>query len=691
MKIVQLLPELNEGGVERGTMELSRELLKRGYESVVISAGGKLQEQIERDGGIHITFDLCSKNIFSAPLRMIKLRKILKSLEPDIIHARSRVPAWLAYIANKKLHIPFVTTVHGFNSVSPYSEVMTKGDRVICVSGAIKSYIEKHYQVADEKITVIPRGIDLEKFNPKNIDTEFIRLFTEEYALNDKFIVTAVGRITQLKDLETFIRAIALLKQSHANVVGLIVGGVREDKEDYFHSLEVLVNELGLGDNIIFTGSQSKVAEIYTLSDVVVSSSKKPESFGRSVAEALALGTPVAATDHGGVLDIIVEGENGFFYPVGDSDLLANCIDRCSHLEFDGYRYICEHFSLDQMVDKTLKLYEGVLRIKVLQFIASKGWGGAEKSFVELCNTLPQSIQIEVVLFKENQIEERLNPHIKIYRLSSHSSRYNPFLYLEFLKLIKKNRPDIIHTHSAKASEIIYNLNKLVSVKQVATKRNPRERNIFNKIDYVTAVSKNVARSIDNDNVALIYNGLIQEATMPEQNLNSIFTLVAVGRLDRIKGFDILIREVAKLNFPFHLNIVGDGVERENLDELIIDLGLSEKVSLLGYREDIPSLIAKANLVIISSHSEGFGRVVIETLLYGKLIISTKVGISMEILPEELLINDFEIAQKIDAIFNNEQHYNTLFIQLKKERTKEFLLKNTIQKYMEVYKGVLNR
>jgi len=363
MRIVQLLPELNEGGVERGTMELSRELVKLGHESIVISAGGKLQEQIEQDGGKHITFDLCSKNPFTAPSRIIKLRKLLKELQPDILHARSRVPAWLTYLANKKSGIPFVTTVHGFNSVSAYSKIMSMGDKVICVSGAIKSYIQEHYQTEEEKITVIPRGIDLEKFNPENLDKEFIEDFKKKYSLDNKHIITTVGRITQLKDHQTFIYAIALLKKEDPKIAGLIVGGVREDKQEYFHSLEVLVKELGLEENIIFTGSQSKVAEIYALSDVVVSSSKKPESFGRSVAEALALNTPVVATDHGGVLDIIVEGENGFFYSVGESEVLVKQILKSRELKFDGYNYIANNFSLKNMVEKTIEAYEGLLKI----------------------------------------------------------------------------------------------------------------------------------------------------------------------------------------------------------------------------------------------------------------------------------------------------------------------------------------
>jgi glycosyltransferase involved in cell wall biosynthesis len=361
VKIVQILPELNEGGVERGTVELSRELVKRNHESIVISAGGDFVESIESDGGRHIYLDVCSKNPLTALFRMIKLRRLLTELQPDIIHARSRVPAWLAYWANRSLHLPFVTTVHGFNSVSPYSEIMTKGDRVICVSSAIKHYIMEHYGTDEEKIRVIPRGIDLEKFNPDNLDQMFIDTFKQKYVLEDKFVVTTVGRITQLKDLETFIEAVAILKNAMPDIRALIVGGVREDKQDYFESLKILVKRLNVEEEIIFTGSQKHVAEIYSLSNVVVSSSKKPESFGRSVAEAIALNTPVVATAHGGVLDIIEEGKNGWFYPVGDADRLAEVIEKAKNMQFDGYGYISSRFSLTQMVDKTLEVYKDVL------------------------------------------------------------------------------------------------------------------------------------------------------------------------------------------------------------------------------------------------------------------------------------------------------------------------------------------
>ncbi len=360
MKIVQILPELNEGGVERGTVELARELVKIGFDSVVISRGGKLVKWLEEDGSLHVKLDVCSKNPFTVFSRVLALKKVLKKLEPDIVHVRSRVPAWLTYFANKELKIPLVSTVHGFNSVNFYSKIMTKADRVICVSRAIKEYIQKNYNTDANKITIIPRGIDLLKFNLENLDKNFIKEFKKRFDLDEKFVVSSVGRITQLKDLETFIKALAIIQQQIPNVAGLIVGGVREDKRKYFNSLKILAKALHV--EIIFAGSTPKVSEIYALSNAVVSTSKKPESFGRSVAEAIALNTPVIATNHGGVLDIIQNNINGYFALPGNEKDFADKIMLSKGLKFDGFNYIKENFSLKQMVEKTINIYESLER-----------------------------------------------------------------------------------------------------------------------------------------------------------------------------------------------------------------------------------------------------------------------------------------------------------------------------------------
>lgn len=358
MKIVQILPELNEGGVEYDVLELNRELSKRGYESLIISNGGKLVSQIVSDGGEHMQIDVCSKNPLTAFFRMLKLKKILRDMHPDIVHVRSRVPAWLVYFANKSLQLKVVSTVHGFNSVNIYSSIMIKADKVICVSGSVKAYIQKHYKIDNEMIEVFSGGIDTKRFDPKKIDETFVKEFKHRYSLHDKFIVSSVGRVTQLKDYATFIRAIHILKKESIDIVGLVVGGVREDKNEYYKSLVNLIEELDMADNIIFTGSQTKMPEIYHCSDVVVSSSKKPESFGRSVGEAIAVNTPVVATNHGGVKDIIIEGQYGYFFEVGDYGELAHKIMLAKDLKVNGFKYIDKHFSLEMAVDKMICEYK---------------------------------------------------------------------------------------------------------------------------------------------------------------------------------------------------------------------------------------------------------------------------------------------------------------------------------------------
>jgi len=361
LRVAQLIPELNEGGVERGVVELNRELVSRGIDSVIVSGGGALVPQIVADGGQHYALDVAGKNPLTAPMRVLQLRRLLKRLAPDILHARSRVPAWLTWFANRPLALPFVTTVHGFNSVNPYSRIMTRGDRVICVSNAIKSYVQSHYGVPDETCVVIPRGVDFDTFNPENLDRPFMADFANKFELAGKFVVTSVGRITQLKDFETLIDALILAKKHLPQLIGLIVGGVRKDKQDYFTRLQQRINAGNASDFIYFTGSQDKVAEIYASSHVIVSSSKKPESFGRSAAEALAMNVPVVATNHGGILDIVIPGETGLLFPAGDAEALEKAILGCRTIATSELRqFVLQRFSLVNMVESTLAVYRSL-------------------------------------------------------------------------------------------------------------------------------------------------------------------------------------------------------------------------------------------------------------------------------------------------------------------------------------------
>lgn len=364
MHIVQILPALNEGGVERGTVELSREFVRRGVASTVISSGGRLVEALERDGGRHIALDVKSKNLLTLPARVFALRQVLRQVKPDLVHYRSRVPGWLFAFANRTLRVPFVSTVHGFNSVSRYSKIMTAGQRVICPSTSVVDYIRTHYHTPQDKIRLIPRGIDPQQFDPGRLDPAFLAEFRKKHGLEGRFVVLGVGRITQLKGYEVLIQATALARARIPQIKTVIVGGAEAARAEYERELHRLVEAQGLQEHVVFAGSQRQLAEIYTCGNVMVSSNRtKPEAFGRSMAEALAMGCPVIATRFGGALDIVKEGFNGWLAEPGDAAGLADRLVLASQAAFAGLREdALARFSLDSMVARTLDVYNEVLR-----------------------------------------------------------------------------------------------------------------------------------------------------------------------------------------------------------------------------------------------------------------------------------------------------------------------------------------
>jgi len=323
--------------------------------------------------------------------------------------------------------------------------------------------------------------------------------------------------------------------------------------------------------------------------------------------------------------------------------------------------------------------------MRVVQFLGSKGWGGLENVFISMCNELSKSIDIDVVIFKQNKLEKYFDQNVRVYLLNSNPNRFNPLLYIELYRLLKKLHPDIVHTHGAKSTLIFYYLNKVLNILHIATKHNSRKGNIFNKLQNVIAVSKSVKESILHDNVDVIYNAIEPEKISPIAK-NEIFTILGIGRLDKVKGFDILIQECAKLNFTFQLQIVGEGEERDSLEAEIKKMRLDNKINLLGFRKDIPQLMQRADVVVISSHNEGFSLVAIEALFYANVLVSTKVGGSLEILDKKFLIDNFEIAEKIDHVYFNYKEYEDEFLILKNKHKDRFLLAHMANEIISVYK-----
>ncbi len=363
MKIIQIIPRLNEGGVERGTVESSRIYVQQDHQNCVISAGGKLVETLTQQGSQHIQIDVATKNPFTFFSRAWRLRKALKAIQPDVVHIRSRVPGWLFKFANRTLHIPAVATLHGLNSVSRYSQIMVDFDRVICVSQQGVDYIRQNYQIPLEKIRLIPRGVDPTTFDPETLDRGFQKDFSDRYQLAGKVVLTMVGRISALKGCEVLIKAAAQLPKT-IDWVMLIVGGPQKGQETYVQSLHDLVSQLNLQSRIHFTGSQRAVPEIYDLSTIVFScNTHKPEAFGRSVAEAISMNRPVIAAAHGGVLDIIQPGKTGILVPPSDEHALCQAIQHALTIPWTGLRQtILDRFVLSKMAGETLACYQEIIK-----------------------------------------------------------------------------------------------------------------------------------------------------------------------------------------------------------------------------------------------------------------------------------------------------------------------------------------
>jgi len=326
--------------------------------------------------------------------------------------------------------------------------------------------------------------------------------------------------------------------------------------------------------------------------------------------------------------------------------------------------------------------------LKVCHFISSTGMGRGE-AYIDLVNELCNYMNIYLIIPKDSKYIERINSKIKVYTYKSYDSRLSPKLYFELYNILNRIKPDIVHTHFSKSSQIFYILNKLFNIPHVATKHNSRKGKIFNKLDNIIAVSKGVANTIDNKNVKVIYNG-INPITINQKENKNLFTICAVGRLDKIKGFDILIKECRSLNFDFRLNIIGDGEERSNLENLILEYKLENKISLLGFQQNIPQIMADSNVVIMSSHSEGFSLVMVESLFYSNLFISTKVSGATEILDENFLINDFNISDKIIDIYNNYDQYEKKWNNLKVKINNKFIIKNISKEYINYYSNLLD-
>lgn len=366
LTVLQLVPALESGGVERGTVEIAQALVERGHRALVISAGGRQVPALQAAGAEHFAWPIGEKRLGS--LRLVgRLARFCREQQVDIVHARSRIPAWIAWLAWRGMdpltRPRFVTTVHGLYSVSRYSRIMTRGEQVIAVSNTVRDYILREYpETPPSRIEVIHRGVEGRDYpHGWKPDADWQASFFAQFPqLRGTRLLTLPGRITRLKGHEDFALIVARLRREGLPVHGLIVGGATASKQRYLQKLRARIRSLGLEDALSFAGQRDDLKNILAISDLVLSLSTQPESFGRTTLEALRLGVPVAGYDHGGVGEILGAVYPEGRLPLGDIDEASRRI--AALLQHPRPVPDGDFFPRQTMLDRTVDLYERLAR-----------------------------------------------------------------------------------------------------------------------------------------------------------------------------------------------------------------------------------------------------------------------------------------------------------------------------------------
>lgn len=370
LTVMQLLPELNSGGIERGTLELGRYLVHHGHTSIVVSGGGRLVAQLEQEGSRHLQMAIGSKSPLALG-HIWPLRQEMKKRRVHILHLRSRMPAWIGYLALQSLPRKYrpllVTTFHGFYSINSYSAIMTKGDGVIAISKDIQQHIAENYN-REKDVRLIFRGVDIESFDHTKVSRHRLDKLSQAWNIDTgRPLLMLPGRLTRWKGQEIFLRSLLLVKNT--NFQAVIVGDT-EDNPSYTSELRNFIEQNNLADRVRLVGHCHDMPAAFLLADIVLStSSSQPEAFGRTTIEAMAMGKPVIATAHGGSLETVVPGLTGWLVQPADPDELARAIEEALAMKQEqlkesgenGRHRVAAHFTAEAMCEQTLAFYYELL------------------------------------------------------------------------------------------------------------------------------------------------------------------------------------------------------------------------------------------------------------------------------------------------------------------------------------------
>ncbi len=370
--ILQIVPRLDIGGAERGTVDIARAVVQAGGTAIVVSEGGALETELLRAKARHIVLPVASKSPFTIQRNIGRLVDLIRAEDVDLVHVRSRAPAWSALPAARRTGRPFVTTFHapynaGGSLKRRYNGIMARGDRVIAISDFIARHVRETYGVGEDRLRRIHRGVDIVGLDPSAVSSERVASLAARWNLPDGVpVVMLPGRLARWKGQFVMVEAMAQLPRQ--DVVCLLVG-VGAGHDGLRRELEQAIASRGLQGRVVPIDGCQDMAAAYRLADVVVSASTDPEGFGRVAVEAQAMGVPVVATNHGAALETVEPGQTGWLVPPGDALALSQAVGAARDLDEEARvrlaaiarARVVENFSRARMCAATLAVYRELL------------------------------------------------------------------------------------------------------------------------------------------------------------------------------------------------------------------------------------------------------------------------------------------------------------------------------------------
>lgn len=628
MKVMQLLPDLNQGGVERGTIDISRALSEAGHESVVISGGGRLVPELEAHGARHIVLPI-GRKAFATLLIWWRLLGLLKSERPDIVHLRSRLPAWVFWVAYRLLPLGqrprVVTTLHGMNSVSRYSQVMLRGDHLIAVSQTCLQYWRDHYPAAQlPPHSVIYRGIDTEFFRetPSSLRSEL-------GAGKDTLVIAFPGRITPWKGHRDLIGVVKELAAQDRDFQVWVVGEAKPGS-DFEREIRAASSEL---PQIKFLGHRSDMPAVLSAADVTLSlTSTTMESFGRGPVESIACGTPVIAFDHGAVGETLRALQPDGLVQVGDIQAVVAKLS-----DLPAVPNSIEPFTLSQMRALTLDVYQGLMRPRVMNLMLSTEDGGLQRVFENYGEAIRQQGLVCVDVANPNGPVFRRLPKETSQSFSA-SNDWSFFAVLRLRALIKKNGVTRVITHGRRATVLarkaLGNTDQILPVvhsKQLAFLSG------YDRVIHIAQHQKLALKAVGVSSFIHVPNG-VEPVSMISRPVAIYPRAVGfVGRLHEIKDPLRFVEMATKLSAYWpdtEFLIFGDGPLRGSVEIAIRQAGLNNNIKMMGWVSSSSEIYEKLDLVLLTSRSEQQPLVILEAFSAGILVCSTPCEGAIEILAQ---------------------------------------------------------